>query len=96
MRLSKRLLAIIKEGLAKSFSDADVYLFGSRTDDTKRGGDIDIAIDTDMPRVEFRKQKVKFIIYMLKHDLDLKIDLVRLKNKNFLLESEILKNGILL
>ena len=96
MRLSKRLLAIIKEGLAKSFSGADVYLFGSRIDDTKRGGDIDIAIDTDISRVEFRKQKVKFIIYMLKHDLDLKIDLVRLKNKNSLLESEILGNGILL
>ena len=96
MRLSKRLLTIIKEGLAKSFSGADVYLFGSRTDDTKRGGDIDIAIDTDISRVEFRKQKVKFIIYMLKHDLDLKIDLVRLKNKNSLLESEIRKNGILL
>ena len=96
MRLSKRLLTIIKEGLAKSFSGADVYLFGSRTDDTKRGGDIDIAIDTDISRVEFRKQKVKFIIYMLKHDLDLKIDLVRLKNKNSLLESEILGNGILL
>ena len=94
MRLSKRLLTIIKEGLTKSFSGADVYLFGSRTDDTKRGGDIDIAIDTDISRVEFRKQKVKFIIYMLKHDLDLKIDLVRLKNKNSLLESEIRENGI--
>jgi len=96
MRLSKRLLTTIKEGLDKSFSGADVYLFGSRTDDTKRGGDIDIAIDTKISRVEFRKRKIRFIIYMLRHDLDLKIDLVRLKNKNSLLESEILENGILL
>jgi len=54
VRLSKRLLAIIKEGLDKSFSGANVYLFGSRTDDTKRGGDIDIA-------------HLQFFVQILKH-----------------------------
>lgn len=46
MRLSARQVAAIKAAAAAAFGDdATVRLFGSRTDDDRRGGDIDICIE---------------------------------------------------
>jgi len=97
MRLSKKLIKSIKESLKEGFGDGvKIYLFGSRTDDDKRGGDIDIAIDVELPKDEFRKKRVRFIISMLKKDIDLKIDLVKFRNDNTLFERQIKKSAILL
>jgi len=76
MRLSKRIQNIIKKAVFENFGDVKVYLFGSRTDDTKKGGDIDIAIDTQIDKEEFRKKKIQFFVSLLRVDFDLKIDLV--------------------
>jgi len=35
MRLSKRIVNILQNNIKKSFGDVNVYLFGSRIDDTK-------------------------------------------------------------
>jgi len=46
MRISKKTLNIIKELAIKHFGkDIDVRIFGSRTDDRRRGGDLDIYIE---------------------------------------------------
>jgi len=48
MRVSSREIAAIKELAKECFGPkAVVYLFGSRVDDGKRGGDIDLYIETD-------------------------------------------------
>ena len=48
MRLTPEQVAIIREAAAEVFgSDARVWLFGSRVDDAKRGGDIDLLIECD-------------------------------------------------
>jgi len=47
MRLLKEERKAISEAVAKFDSEAKVYLFGSRVDDTKRGGDIDVLVISD-------------------------------------------------
>jgi len=94
MRLSNRIVKILNENIKKSFGDVNIYLFGSRTDDTKRGGDIDLAIDTNLTRQEFRKQKAKLLAMLTRIDFDYKIDLVDYNTKDKLLFHEIQKNHI--
>ena len=48
MRLTHEQIAAIKELATECFGAGTVvYLFGSRLDDAKRGGDIDLCIETD-------------------------------------------------
>jgi len=56
MRLSKRLQHVIKAALNDSFGHVDTYLFGSRTDNNKKGGDIDIAVDVNLSHEKFREK----------------------------------------
>lgn len=44
MRITEREAIVIKEAVLQRDPVARVYLFGSRTDDAKRGGDIDILV----------------------------------------------------
>lgn len=47
MRLSTEQAEIIKSIIAREISpDARIWLFGSRTDDNRRGGDIDLFVET--------------------------------------------------
>lgn len=94
MRLSNRIINIIQENIIKSFGNVSIYLFGSRTDDNKRGGDIDLAIDTSLSRQEFRKKKALFLSLLIRIDFDYKIDLVNFNTKDELLNKEIHQNNI--
>lgn len=46
MRLSPREVAIVRQVLHAADPDGRAYLFGSRADDSKRGGDIDIYFES--------------------------------------------------
>ena len=53
MRLTPHQAAIIRSAAAEIFgSDARVWLFGSRVDDAKRGGDIDLLVQTSQTQPE--------------------------------------------
>ncbi len=47
MRLSEYERTSIRDAVTNFIPDAKILLYGSRTDDAKRGGDIDILILTD-------------------------------------------------
>lgn len=97
MRLSEPILSRIREALNVSFGQTKAYLFGSRVDDTRRGGDIDIALAAEMTREEFRRKKATFRKHLLLKNLDLKIDLLLWNRQtDALLAQEIEKNHILL
>ena len=49
MRLTQNEIKIIKSNILAHIKDAKIMLFGSRVDDNKRGGDIDIFVQTAQP-----------------------------------------------
>ena len=96
MRLQTRIINTINDAVQKSFGNVNVYLFGSRVDDTKKGGDIDIAIDSNLSRIDFRRNKAKLISQLIKVDFDFKIDIVNYNTKDQLLKNQITENAQLL
>ena len=89
MRLSKKELETIKETVENIFGDVVVYLFGSRADDSKRGGDIDLYIVSSLNENLFqKKRKLKIIL----EDLLFKpVDIVLSRDQERLIEKEALK-----
>ena len=95
MRLPRRIKNTILHSAQNSFGSESVYLFGSRTDDTLRGGDIDIAVETSMSPDIFRRKRVSFFTNLLKEGCNLKIDLVQYNpNIDVLFKKEIDSNKI--
>jgi predicted nucleotidyltransferase len=75
MRLSKKEIKILKTILYKLNSDAKLYLFGSRVDDSKRGGDIDLLIVSDnFTKKLLRRFRVEFFKCFGEQKLDVIVD----------------------
>lgn len=88
VRLSNRDLDIIKQAFIKHFQKTDhLWLFGSRVDLNKRGGDIDLYIETtynDVPKAV--SSKVAFYTEMQYLLGEQRIDIVlNMINSNYVL-----------
>lgn len=95
MRLPEYIKTELLNAANCAFGNAKLLLFGSRVDDSKRGGDFDIAVVCDMDKQAFRKAKVQFFKYLLLKDLDIPIDLVHYQSVSKLLQQEIEKGELI-
>jgi hypothetical protein len=77
MRLSEHDVWVIKDAIKRRFGqEAEVFLFGSRVDDSRRGGDIHLYVGTSLAAHEANRAK---LLAMSDIQLDLgdqKIDMV--------------------
>ncbi len=87
MRLSKQETSIIKKVILENINDAKIMLFGSRVYDDKRGGDIDIFVETNQ-NINLKK-KLKILTKLELNGISRKVDLL-LKTPNST-EQEIFK-----
>lgn len=73
MRLTPFQIDSIKKVIEDYDQNARIYLFGSRTDDTKKGGDIDLLVHSEKITDEMRRM-IKIKLYDLIGEQ--KIDLI--------------------
>ena len=73
MRLSSPEIDRIKQCIAGFDPDARVFLFGSRVDDTKKGGDIDLLI---LSKIMDYHSKLELKGRLLDHFDEQKMDIV--------------------
>lgn len=78
MRLSPKQKNAICDNVLKNFGKtAHVWLFGSRVDDTKLGGDIDLYIESEQQNaMELVDAKLSFLASLHQQIGDQKIDVV--------------------
>ena len=77
MRLSAEEQKIIKELAQQEFgSGTRVYIFGSRSDDTKKGGDIDLFITNKNKKKLTLKAKISYLARLKSTIGEQKIDVV--------------------
>ena len=75
MRITEREKNVIIESVKNVDPDARVWLFGSRTDDSKKGGDIDIAIHSEKINKDVM-QKIQVRRFICDRIGEQKIDIV--------------------
>ena len=92
MRLEEWEIREIKKAAKLVFGEeVRVILFGSRVDDSKRGGDIDLYVITKNPTYE---KKMKFWIELQERLGEQKIDIILSENPNRSIEKVALKEGV--
>lgn len=78
MRLTEAQVKAIQDNFSVSFTEGDkIWLFGSRVDDSKKGGDIDLYIETNYNDLFIvTRKEIEFIANLKKFIGDQKIDIV--------------------
>jgi len=89
LRLSQKELETIKSTARSIFVEVGIYLFGSRVDDSKKGGDIDLYIVSSLHKDIF--QKKRRLKVMLEDLLFKPVDIVLSRDPKSPIEKEALK-----
>jgi predicted nucleotidyltransferase len=95
MRLSPVVVQVIKDAFLDVFGNGELYLFGSRLDDARKGGDIDLYIATDN-RDRLGEKRIEFLTQIKQHIGDQRIDLVIERGTNRPIDKIAISEGLLL
>lgn len=79
MRLTEKEIKVIRKQVLQADPDAKIFLFGSRTNDDAKGGDIDLLIISD--KIGF-KEKIKIRLAIFNEIEEQRLDLVVKKDFN--------------
>jgi predicted nucleotidyltransferase len=91
MRLTEKQAEIIRDGVIKHFGEKSVvYLFGSRVDDTKKGGDIDLLIEADYSPKDMLMKKINLLTDLHFKLGERKIDIVTFNSRADIAERPII------
>jgi predicted nucleotidyltransferase len=94
MRLTEYQAKIIKENCQTIFGEqAQVYLFGSRTDDNRRGGDIDLYI-IPVSHENLLEKELSLAARLQQQLGDQRIDIVLSRDKNRPIEQQAIQTGV--
>ena len=75
MRLSSEEVNLLKSKVEELDAQAELYLFGSRVDDSKRGGDIDLLIvSAIMDKTSKRELRLAFYERFGEQKIDILLD----------------------
>jgi len=92
MRLTDNEVKIITETTQSIFGKTSIYLFGSRLDNTKKGGDIDLFLIPELT-TNLLQKKIK-VASKLERLLYKPVDIVVHKDFSRPIEQEILQSNI--
>lgn len=93
MRLTKLEVDAIKNSFKEIFKEGRIFLFGSRTNDSLKGGDIDLYIITEK-NDRLMHLKIEFLVHLKRKIGNQKIDVVISKDISRPIEQEALSKGI--
>ena len=75
MRLTRDEITLLKQKLTSLSKEAKLYLFGSRVDDSKRGGDIDLlVVSSVLTKKDLRHLRLAFFKVFGEQKLDIILD----------------------
>lgn len=94
MRLYQEQAKVLKDKLKSISSTAQLYLFGSRVDDEKKGGDIDLlVVSKEITKKDLRYLRIEFFKHFGEQKLDIILDDGEFKNP---FTKHIIKKAVLL
>ena len=75
MRLSTEEISLLKEKVQELSPCAKIFLFGSRVDDTKKGGDIDLLVlSNELTKKDLRYLRLAFFEKFGEQKMDIILD----------------------
>ncbi len=93
LRLTNFEIQSIKQTFLDVFEEGEIYLFGSRVDDSLKGGDIDLYIKVKDKQGLLNK-KIQFLAKVKEKIGDQKIDVVVSKDETKIIEKEAIAKGV--
>jgi predicted nucleotidyltransferase len=93
MRLTTHQHQTIKKHFLEIFQEGEIFLFGSRVDDTKRGGDIDLyLVVPDLKGLAIKR--VEFLVALKRDIREQKVDVVFDREQNRAIDEIAKEQGV--